>query len=144
MQILRNVRAAAGRHATVLLVELVIPDHDRDFPGKWADLEMLLNLGARERTAADTETCSAKPDSDDPGGTDRFAAQPRGGPSRVTRPSLVQNGGHDTGSGRVLRADRLSRPADPTLGVLQDLVTAHTQTIPSRTSIRCWAGRSMT
>jgi C-methyltransferase len=53
LHILRNVQAAAGRHATVLLVELVIPDHDRDFPGKWADLEMLLNLGARERTAAE-------------------------------------------------------------------------------------------
>ena len=53
VQILRNVRAAAGRHATILLVELVIPDHDRDFAGKWADLEMLLNLGARERTAAE-------------------------------------------------------------------------------------------
>jgi len=53
VQILRNVRAVAGRHATVLVVELVIPDHDRDFPGKWADLEMLLNLGARERTAAE-------------------------------------------------------------------------------------------
>jgi hypothetical protein len=53
VQILRNVHAAAGRQATVLLVELVIPDHDRDFPGKWADLEMLLNLAARERTAAE-------------------------------------------------------------------------------------------
>jgi len=52
VQILRNVRTAAGPHATVLLIELVIPDHDRDFPGKWADLEMLLNLAARERTAA--------------------------------------------------------------------------------------------
>ncbi len=52
VQILRNVRAAAGPRATVLLIELVIPDHDRDFPGKWADLEMLLNLAARERTAA--------------------------------------------------------------------------------------------
>jgi C-methyltransferase len=51
VQILRNVRAAAGPGATVLLVELVIPQHDRDFPGKWVDLEMLLNLGARERTA---------------------------------------------------------------------------------------------
>ncbi len=50
-QILRNVRAAAGPRATVLLVEFVIPRHDRDFPGKWVDLEMLLNLGARERTA---------------------------------------------------------------------------------------------
>ncbi len=53
VQILRRVRAAAGPHARVLLIELVIPDHDRDFPGKWVDLEMLLNLGARERTAAE-------------------------------------------------------------------------------------------
>jgi C-methyltransferase len=53
VQILRNVRMAAGPRATVLLVELVIPKHDRDFPGKWVDLEMLLNLGARERTAAE-------------------------------------------------------------------------------------------
>jgi DNA-binding transcriptional ArsR family regulator len=53
VQILRNVRVAAGPHATVLLIELVIPDHDRDFPGKWADLEMLLNLAARERTAVE-------------------------------------------------------------------------------------------
>jgi hypothetical protein len=50
-QILRNVRAAARHGATVLLVEFVIPEHDRDFPGKWVDLEMMLNLGARERTA---------------------------------------------------------------------------------------------
>ncbi|PIB80140.1 hydroxyneurosporene methyltransferase [Mycobacterium celatum] len=52
VQILRNVRAAAGPRATVLLVEMVIPGHDREFAGKWADLEMLLNLAARERTAA--------------------------------------------------------------------------------------------
>ena len=53
LQILRNVRAAAGPRATVLLVEFVIPKHNRDFPGKWVDLEMMLNLGARERTTAE-------------------------------------------------------------------------------------------
>ena len=37
----------------MLLVEFVIPRHNRDFPGKWVDLEMMLNLGARERTAAE-------------------------------------------------------------------------------------------
>ena len=52
-QILRNVRSAAGPGATVLLVEFVIPEHNRDFPGKWVDLEMLLNLAARERTAVE-------------------------------------------------------------------------------------------
>jgi C-methyltransferase len=53
VQILRNVRAAAGPRAVVLLIEFVIPEHDRDFPGNWVDLEMLLNLAARERTAAE-------------------------------------------------------------------------------------------
>lgn len=51
--ILRNLRAACGETATVLLVETVIPDHDRDFIGKWADLEMLLGVNGRERTAAE-------------------------------------------------------------------------------------------
>jgi hypothetical protein len=50
--ILSNVRSAAHDGATVLLIELVIPEHDRDFLGKWSDLEMLLVLGSRERTEA--------------------------------------------------------------------------------------------
>jgi hypothetical protein len=37
----------------VLLLEQVIPTHDREFPGKWVDLEMLLCFGSRERTAAE-------------------------------------------------------------------------------------------
>lgn len=56
VQILRTVGAAAGPRAAVLLVELVIPEHHRDFPGNWADLEMLLNLGSRERSAAEYRT----------------------------------------------------------------------------------------
>ncbi|MGA7133814.1 MAG: methyltransferase [Mycobacterium sp.] len=51
IKILRTVREAAGPGGTVLLVEQVIPTHDREFLGKWADLEMLLCLAARERTA---------------------------------------------------------------------------------------------
>ena len=31
----------------------VIPEHRRDFIGKWADLEMLLGANGRERTAAE-------------------------------------------------------------------------------------------
>ncbi len=54
--ILRNVRSAVGADATVLLVETVIPDHDRDFVGKWADLEMLLGVNGRERTTAEYRT----------------------------------------------------------------------------------------
>ncbi|MGD9622848.1 MAG: methyltransferase [Mycolicibacterium sp.] len=49
--ILRNIAAAAHDGATLLLVELVIPRHDREFPGKWTDLEMLVLLGGRERDA---------------------------------------------------------------------------------------------
>ncbi|MDR3658345.1 MAG: methyltransferase [Mycobacterium sp.] len=51
LQILRNVRAAAGRRSTVLLVEMVVRENGRDGPENWVDLEMLLNLGSRERTA---------------------------------------------------------------------------------------------
>lgn len=50
-QILRNLRAATRPGAVVLLVELVTPEHDREFLGKWADLEMLVGAAARERTA---------------------------------------------------------------------------------------------
>jgi hypothetical protein len=48
--ILSNVRKAAHPGSTLLLVEFVIPDHDREFIGKWADMEMLVQAGARERT----------------------------------------------------------------------------------------------
>lgn len=51
LTILKNVRKAAKRGATLLLVEFVIPDHDREFIGKWADMEMLVQVAARERTA---------------------------------------------------------------------------------------------
>ncbi|WP_423213063.1 methyltransferase [Mycobacterium shinjukuense] len=52
-RILGNVRAAAGAGSKALLIEQVIPPHHRDFTGKWLDLEMLVALGARERTAAE-------------------------------------------------------------------------------------------
>ncbi len=55
-QILGNVRAAGGTGATLVLVEPVIPLHRRAFPGKWTDLEMLVNLAARERTADEYAT----------------------------------------------------------------------------------------
>ena len=51
VHILRNVRAAARTGKRLLLVELVIPNHDRDFLGKWIDLEMLVGAAARERTS---------------------------------------------------------------------------------------------
>ncbi|WP_105348423.1 methyltransferase [Mycobacterium sp. ITM-2016-00318] len=51
LTILKNVRKAAKPGSTLLLVEFVIPDHDRGFIGKWADMEMLVQVAARERTA---------------------------------------------------------------------------------------------
>lgn len=51
IRILKNVRTAARAGARLLLCEFVIPNHNRDFPGKWVDLEMLVAVGARERTA---------------------------------------------------------------------------------------------
>lgn len=51
VRILKNIRAAARTGARLLLCEFVIPDHDRDFHGKWVDIEMLVVAGARERTA---------------------------------------------------------------------------------------------
>jgi hypothetical protein len=60
VRILTNVRTAAGAHKTVLLVELVIPRHDREFVGNWLDLEMLLAQGARERTGTEYEQLLAR------------------------------------------------------------------------------------
>ncbi|OBF81913.1 hydroxyneurosporene methyltransferase [Mycobacterium sp. 852002-51163_SCH5372311] len=53
VRILRNVRSAAAADSYVLLVEFVVPTHNREYVGNWLDLEMLLALDARERTAAE-------------------------------------------------------------------------------------------
>lgn len=52
LQILRNVRSAAGPDAALLLIETVIPDDDSESRGKWVDIEMLL-IDGRERTAGE-------------------------------------------------------------------------------------------
>jgi hypothetical protein len=49
-QILKTLRAATRTGTTVLLVECVIPPHDRDFFAKWMDLAMLVANAGRERT----------------------------------------------------------------------------------------------
>jgi O-methyltransferase domain/Dimerisation domain len=48
--ILRNIRAVADSGTTLLLFEMVIPEHDREFFGKLVDLEMLLVAGSFERS----------------------------------------------------------------------------------------------
>jgi len=53
VEILRNVRTAAKVGTTILLVEYVIPDHNREYLGHWTDLEMLLMQAGRERTTAE-------------------------------------------------------------------------------------------
>ncbi|HTM84759.1 MAG TPA: methyltransferase, partial [Mycobacterium sp.] len=52
LTILRNIRSAAAPGTTLLLIETVIPGHDREFVGKWSDMEMLIGIAARERTEA--------------------------------------------------------------------------------------------
>jgi hypothetical protein len=53
VRILRNVRAASNTGTKIVLIELVIPQHNRDFVGNWLDLDMLIVASARERTGAD-------------------------------------------------------------------------------------------
>jgi len=53
IEILRNVRAAAQVGTTLLLIETVIPDRNREHVGNWTNLEMLLMNAGRERTAAE-------------------------------------------------------------------------------------------
>ncbi|KAF0845861.1 methyltransferase [Nocardia caishijiensis] len=51
--ILRTIRAAMSPTATLLVIELVLPEHHRPHPGKFVDLEMLVNTdGGHERTEA--------------------------------------------------------------------------------------------
>lgn len=50
VRILSNVRASSGAGKHLLLVELVIPAHNREFAGKWLDLEMFVSAASRERT----------------------------------------------------------------------------------------------
>ncbi|MGW4631533.1 methyltransferase [Nocardia sp. NPDC004415] len=50
-QILRTIRLAMNRSTTLLVIELVLPEDDRPHPGKFIDLEMLVNTdGGHERT----------------------------------------------------------------------------------------------
>ena len=50
VEILQSVRSAAKIGTKVLVIDCVIPDHDREFFGHWTDLEMLLLQAGRERT----------------------------------------------------------------------------------------------
>ena len=55
-QILKTVRTATWTGTTVVLIECVIPPHDRDFLAKWVDLNMLVANAGRERKADEYRT----------------------------------------------------------------------------------------
>jgi hypothetical protein len=53
VEILGQCRRAMPDHGKLLIVELLLPEGDKPFFGKWLDLHMLVLLGGRERTAAE-------------------------------------------------------------------------------------------
>jgi hypothetical protein len=53
IQILRNVRNVIAADGKLLLVEMVLPERASSHFGMMLDLEMLINVGGRERTRAD-------------------------------------------------------------------------------------------
>jgi hypothetical protein len=54
--ILRNIRSAADRNAKLLVVEMVVPDEPQPSPVALMDMNMLVMLNGRERTASEFET----------------------------------------------------------------------------------------
>ncbi len=53
LTILRNVRTAMAPNGKLLLLELVLPEGAPSHPGMFLDLEMLVSVGGRERTAVE-------------------------------------------------------------------------------------------
>ncbi len=53
LKILRNIRKVIPTAGRLILVEAVVPEGNEPHPGKWVDLEMLVNPGGKERTAAE-------------------------------------------------------------------------------------------
>ncbi|WP_242453461.1 acetylserotonin O-methyltransferase [Mycolicibacterium sp. P9-64] len=58
--ILRNVRAAMGPAAKLLLLEMVLPEHDPAHFGTMLDLEMLVIAGGKERTRSEYSNLLAR------------------------------------------------------------------------------------
>ena len=56
--ILRQCRRVIPAQGKLLVIELVIPQGEEPFFGKWLDLHMLVMAGARERTEAEYADCS--------------------------------------------------------------------------------------
>jgi hypothetical protein len=52
VDILRQCRRAIPENGKLLVVEVVLPEGEEPFFGKWVDLHMLVIAGGRERTVA--------------------------------------------------------------------------------------------
>ena len=55
LQILANVKRAASRGACLVAIDSVIPENSELDMGKWMDLNMMVNISGRERTASEFE-----------------------------------------------------------------------------------------
>lgn len=62
VKILRNVRAGMGARARVAIIEMVIPEQLVAGPAPLMDLNMMVMLGAKERTAAEYGALFARAD----------------------------------------------------------------------------------
>jgi O-methyltransferase domain/Dimerisation domain len=60
VKILNNVRAGMGPAGRLLIIEMIIPDVAEPSPGPWMDLNMMVLLGGRERTASAYEQLLAR------------------------------------------------------------------------------------
>ena len=86
LKILHTVRTAAREGATVLLIESVLPPHNRDCPTKWLDLAMLVDNAGRERTVAEnTKPAAAEFISYDARSADGVTIQHRRGQSGLVK-----------------------------------------------------------
>ncbi|NNH74284.1 hydroxyneurosporene methyltransferase [Nocardia uniformis] len=59
-RLLRTVHAAMDPSSTLLIIEMVLPEHHRPHASKFIDLEMLVNAGGRERSESDYRNLLAR------------------------------------------------------------------------------------
>jgi len=60
LQLLRNIRAVMPQHGKLLLAEAVLDDTAAPHPGKLLDIEMMIFVGGKERTAEEFRQLLAK------------------------------------------------------------------------------------
>lgn len=60
VKVLKNVRAGMGAGARVLVIEMIVPERPEPGPAAWMDLNMMVMLGGRERTASEYQQLFAR------------------------------------------------------------------------------------